>query len=135
MSNRERKGLPVVCDPGPEYADTRQVQGAAGRAAKTVTAWIKAGLLVPVARTPATKRSKGRVLYLVADVERVSREQGCHPRTARAMAQKRAGKKGRPLDPHPCPHPPGSEGRIETYRRRVEQGYEIWHQLDGKGDE
>lgn len=34
------------------------------------------------------------------------------------------------LDPEPCPHPPGSEGRLRTYERRADAGLAIFSPED-----
>lgn len=42
--------------------------------------------------------------------------------------------RSRPLPAEPCPHPPGSAGRVETLVARAAAEVQLWHPLDAGAD-
>ena len=100
------------------------------RGHKMVGRWVRDGLLKPAGVRKVPGRA-GCKVYRLGDARaldaKFGRQEPGGPGSEGMLFDP-------PVDPVPCVHLPGSEGRIETYRRRVARGLAVFSPHDRKAD-
>lgn len=126
--------VPEVADPE-ALVTTREAALALGVSAKTIGDWALKGRFPVRALTKRGGRPEQR--YRLGDVRDVAaRMRGApgHERMSKGHRPPGLGGGPFPEDTVGCPHPPGSEGRLRTYERRVAAGLAVFCRLDAKRD-